>query len=125
MREHEVRTVAEAKHHALLELVAPRPLLVTRGSRDWSPIAYSTAEEERVVQEWAVSYAQHVYELQGAPPSHLQLLVFEGGHEFPKEVREAAYSFLELHLEDSPSKDVGTSGDRPPPSGAPGSDGAQ
>ena len=85
-------------YHELLELAAPRALLLVRGSRDWSAIAYRTPEEERAVEEWAVSYARCVYELRGVPSSHLELRVFEGGHEFPRDVRESAYSFLELHL---------------------------
>jgi dienelactone hydrolase len=85
-------------YHELLELAAPRPLLLTRGSQDWSSVAYDTPEQEQAVHEWAASYAQHVYALRSAPRYHLQLLVFNGGHEFPKAVRGDAYSFLEVHL---------------------------
>lgn len=74
-------------------LVAPRPLLILAAKDD--PMFRPAGARE------AAKQARRVYDVYSAG-SALEVQEFDGGHDFGKPMREAVYSFLEVHLRGAP-----------------------
>ncbi len=75
--------------------IAPRPVLMTRGMRELSTEEGSQEHVESTRQIEA--FARQRYDQAGAS-ERLAVTYFEGGHEFPKEMRVAAYQWIDTHL---------------------------
>lgn len=75
--------------HKLFELIAPRPVFVTAGKDD----GIFPIEGVRDAFRWGKGYYK-----KANVPDNLKLREFEGGHEYPEEVREESYRFLDEHL---------------------------
>jgi predicted esterase len=69
--------------------LAPRQFLLTAGETD--PL-FPFDGVRSIVEK-----AQHRYAQEGAP-EHFQAILFPAGHQFPEEVKEAAYGFLDHWL---------------------------
>ena len=77
---------------ALLALVAPRALMVINATKD--AFQFSVGEAQQ-----SVAKAQHVFRLhdQAGKVAHG---IFESGHDYGKEMREAMYGWMTLHLKE-------------------------
>ena len=73
----------------VVSLIAPRPLLILNGEKDWR-FPVSGAKE-------VVARAGMLYRRLGKPDA-LQLFVSPGGHEFTDEMRQRAYHWLDRWL---------------------------
>ena len=75
--------------HELIGALAPRPVFVNAPLRDanfrWQSV------------DWVVNAASAVYRLYGVP-QNLPVEHPDCEHDFPPDVREAAYRFLDQHL---------------------------
>jgi len=87
-------------YHEMLGMMPPRALLATRGERETplGPEDLQSTEEERSVLRWAFDYGRLFCRLYGVSEERVQVRVFEGGHEFPKDEREHAYHWLDTVL---------------------------
>ena len=89
-------------YHELLSLIAPRALFATRGRQekpfkvDWD---YDTAEDVTSLFEWCYNYGSHILDLYGVSTVRMHLRPFDGGHQFPPDVRADAYVWLDRQLE--------------------------
>ncbi|MBI3863683.1 MAG: prolyl oligopeptidase family serine peptidase, partial [Planctomycetia bacterium] len=74
----------------ILSLVAPRALMVINATKD--AFQFSVGEAQQ-----SVAKVQHVYRLfaQAGKVAHA---IFESGHDYGKEMREAMYGWMTLHL---------------------------
>lgn len=75
--------------------IAPRPILMTRGLHELSTEEGSQQHVERTRR--MEQYARAHYEQLGAS-ERLVVKYFDGGHEFPKEMRDVAYKWIDRHL---------------------------
>lgn len=78
-----------------LAYIAPRPVLMTRGLHELSTAEGSRQHVERTRR--MEQFARARYEQLGAS-ERLVVKYFEGGHEFPKAMRDAAYKWMDSHL---------------------------
>jgi dienelactone hydrolase len=85
-------------YHELLELIAPRALLATRGNAEASREGFPTREAYLAAREWVFSYGRYVGDLHQGAGSRIRALSFDGGHEFPATIREECYRFIEACL---------------------------
>jgi dienelactone hydrolase len=74
-------------------LVAPRPLLFTNSDHD---SIFPMDANERVINR-----LERVYSLYGASDL-VDAMVSIGGHAYRKDIRQAAYRFINMHLKDDP-----------------------
>src|SRR5262245_52357525 len=74
----------------LLAMVAPRALLVINATKD--SFVFSVGEAQQ-----SIAKAQHVFRLHGAA-GKVAHAIFESGHDYGKEMREAMYGWMTLHL---------------------------
>ena len=74
----------------VLGLTAPRALMVVNASRDASQ--FSVAEAKK-----SIAAADPVFRLFDRP-AHLKHAVFESGHDYNKDMRQAMYGWMTLHL---------------------------
>jgi hypothetical protein len=87
-----------------LALIAPRPLLLTRGLWEWGADNLENKEfSARHVEETRrmAAHARAEYRKLGHD-SRLRVVYFDeagGNHAFPPKVREVAYTWLEQHLQ--------------------------
>lgn len=78
-----------------LAFIAPRPVLLTRGLRELSTEEQSQHHIEKTKNIEA--YARNRYsQLQAS--DQLKVLYFDGGHEFPEEVKNTAYKWIDSFL---------------------------
>ncbi|MFH1719695.1 MAG: prolyl oligopeptidase family serine peptidase, partial [Planctomycetota bacterium] len=75
-------------------LVAPRPLLFTNSDQDG---IFPMDANQRVINR-----LERVYSLYGAS-DFVDSVVSIGGHAYRKDIRQAAYRFINMHLKDDPS----------------------
>jgi dienelactone hydrolase len=75
---------------ALLAMVAPRALMVINATRD--AFQFSVGEAQK-----SIAQAQHVFRLYGKA-GQISHDLFESGHDYGKEMREAMYGWMTLHL---------------------------
>lgn len=85
-------------YHEFLELIAPKPFLATRGTKEVLQGEFQTREQDLSAHRWAFAYGKYVYDLYQVDEDHIQTRIFEGGHEFPAEVRRESYEFIEKYL---------------------------
>jgi dienelactone hydrolase len=85
-------------YHEILEIIAPTPYLATRGVDEDLQGRFDTKEKNLKAQRWAFEYGSYVYSLHGAGEDAIRTRIFDGGHEFPPQVREKCYEFIEKHL---------------------------
>lgn len=74
----------------LLALVAPRALMVINATRD--AFQFSVGEAQK-----SIAQAQHVFRLYDKA-GNITHDIFESGHDYGKEMREAMYGWMSLHL---------------------------
>lgn len=74
----------------LLAMVAPRALMVINATKDAFQFSIGEAQQ-------SVASAQHIYRLH-ARAEKVTHAIFESGHDFGKEMREAMYGWMTLHL---------------------------
>jgi dienelactone hydrolase len=74
----------------LLAMVAPRALMVINATKD--AFQFSVGEAQQ-----SVTKAQHVFRLHGLA-GNIAHSIFESGHDYGKEMREAMYGWMTLHL---------------------------
>jgi dienelactone hydrolase len=74
----------------LLAMVAPRALMVINATRD--AFQFSVGEAQR-----SIARAQHVFRLYGQA-GKVAHAIFESGHDYGREMREAMYGWMTLHL---------------------------
>jgi hypothetical protein len=91
-----------------LSLIAPRPVLLTRGLWEWGRDGQGGQFSQKHVQETRdmVAHAQQDYARLGVP-GNLSAIYFDeagGDHAFPPHVRDQAYDWLEHHMEGSTAR---------------------
>jgi dienelactone hydrolase len=74
----------------LLALVAPRGLMVVNATRD--AVQFSVAEAKK-----SIGAAEPVFKLFDKP-GHIKHAIFESAHDYNKDMREAMYGWMSLHL---------------------------
>jgi pimeloyl-ACP methyl ester carboxylesterase len=85
-------------YHELLELIAPKAFLATRGEAEQSWEGFPTREAYFAARQWAFSYGRYVCDLYQRSGSSIRTLSFDGGHELPAVVRDECYQFIETCL---------------------------
>lgn len=85
-------------YHEFLELITPRPFLATRGMKEGFQGKFKTLEQNLEAHRWAFSYGAYVYDLYNMVENSIKTCIFDGGHEFPVEVRRESYEFIERAL---------------------------
>ena len=85
-------------YHEFLELIAPRPLLATRGANEDLQGGFQTREQGLSAHRWTFAYGKYMYDLYPVDEDRIQTWIFDGGHEFPAEVRRESYEFIEKYL---------------------------
>ncbi|MDD5529429.1 MAG: hypothetical protein PHX21_05300 [bacterium] len=84
--------------HELLELIAPRALFATRGEKEGFQGGFQTREQDLAVQQWAFNYGKYICKLNGVDENSIQTRIFDGVHEFPKEIRQESYDFIKNYI---------------------------
>ncbi len=74
----------------LLAMVAPRALMVINATKDGFQFSVGEAQQ-------SIAKAQHVFRLHGLA-GKVAHAIFESGHDYGKEMREAMYGWMTLHL---------------------------
>src|SRR5262249_6427364 len=82
--------VTYTEEWGLLALVAPRALMVINATKD--AFQFSVGEAQK-----SIARAQHVFRLYDQA-SKIAHSIFESGHDYGKEMREAMYGWMTLHL---------------------------
>jgi dienelactone hydrolase len=88
-------------YHEMLELIAPRAILATRGRKEIPLMEigdFESPEDENSVLEWAFNVAKFWCHLYGVSGEKMQVRFFNGGHEFPEAERKNAYRWLQSQL---------------------------
>ncbi len=75
---------------ALLAMVAPQALMVINATKDGFQFSVGEAQQ-------SIARAQHVFRLYGLAGKTAHT-IFESGHDYGKEMREAMYGWMTLHL---------------------------
>jgi hypothetical protein len=78
-----------------LAFIAPRPVLLTRGLRELSTEEQSQQHIKKTKNIEAYVRNRHS---QLQVPDQLEVIYFDGGHEFPEEVRNTAYEWIDSFL---------------------------
>jgi dienelactone hydrolase len=90
-----------------LAMIAPRPMLLTRGSWEWgqdpdeAPYSKAHVQETRDME----AHARKTYLRIGAS-DNLKVIYFDengGNHDFPPHVREQSYKWIDQHLKATPA----------------------
>jgi dienelactone hydrolase len=82
--------VTYTEEWGLLAMVAPRALMVINATKD--AFQFSVGEAQQ-----SIARAQHVFRLYGQA-GKVAHAIFESGHDYGKEMREAMYGWMTLHL---------------------------
>ena len=82
-----------------LSYVAPRPVMLTRGTREWMGHPDGEARSKLHVEktEEVVDYAMQRYQDLGAE-ENLKAVYFDGSHFFTESAKAQAYDWLDSHL---------------------------
>lgn len=88
--------------HEIMALCAPRPLFNYSAKQDAIFNLYSPQEGKGYIQWWqtvdkALNQVSRVYQILGAENNFVRVAK-DGGHDFPPDVREAAYKWLDRYL---------------------------
>ncbi|OFX29162.1 MAG: hypothetical protein A2W90_13445 [Bacteroidetes bacterium GWF2_42_66] len=91
--------------HEVMALCAPRPLFNYSGKKD-AIYSMASAQKDNGFAEWwktvdeALNQVSRIYEISGAA-NHFVRIDGEGGHDFPPDVKDEAYRWLDKWLKDS------------------------
>lgn len=88
--------------HEIMALCAPRPFFNYSAKQDAVYNLYSPQEGNGFIQWWqtvdeALNQVSRVYQIMGAENNFVRVAK-DGGHDFPPDVREAAYKWLDENL---------------------------